>query len=279
MKNILIPTDFSKEAEYALDLGCQLANKANGNISLLHIIKHPEQVLLNTMGDIDLSDPKANEFIQQLINEAKNKMRDIRVGRSNCNLSGQVKIGDPKADLIESITSSDHDLIIVGTPRESDQPAGDHVIKIVRTARCPVITVKSPVNLKDINEIVFPANLLEDEGEVIEAITELQGLLKVPINVLKILTANDLPPDKHQLELMQSFAAKYSLNNYATSFDNAPTEPEGVLKFVSSRPGCLIALATHGRKGLAHYISGSVAEELALKAQHPVWTCVQKKAG
>ena len=39
MKKILIPTDFSKNAEHALKVAAQIAKKNNGEIILLHMLE------------------------------------------------------------------------------------------------------------------------------------------------------------------------------------------------------------------------------------------------
>ena len=43
MKKILIPTDFSDHAEYALKVAAQIARKNNGEIILLHMLELPHQ--------------------------------------------------------------------------------------------------------------------------------------------------------------------------------------------------------------------------------------------
>src|SRR5690606_10871280 len=41
MKKILVPTDFSDHAEYALKVAAQIARKNNGEIFLLHMLELP----------------------------------------------------------------------------------------------------------------------------------------------------------------------------------------------------------------------------------------------
>src|SRR4051812_43794763 len=43
MKRILVPTDFSKHAEYALKVAAQIARKNNSEIILLHMLDLPHQ--------------------------------------------------------------------------------------------------------------------------------------------------------------------------------------------------------------------------------------------
>ena len=41
MKRILVPTDFSKHAEYALKVAAQIAKKSGGEIFLVHMLELP----------------------------------------------------------------------------------------------------------------------------------------------------------------------------------------------------------------------------------------------
>ena len=41
MMRVVLPTDFSKSAEYALKVAAQIAKKNNGEIFLLHMLELP----------------------------------------------------------------------------------------------------------------------------------------------------------------------------------------------------------------------------------------------
>src|SRR5690554_4772465 len=64
MKKILVPTDFSEHAEYALRTAAQIAKKNNGEIYLLHMLELPSQAVDKISGgggDI----PKVMFFIKK----------------------------------------------------------------------------------------------------------------------------------------------------------------------------------------------------------------------
>ena len=63
MKRILVPTDFSKHAEYALRVAAQIAKKNNCEIILLHMLELPHQA-----GDALGSGHKIPEIIEKRIN-------------------------------------------------------------------------------------------------------------------------------------------------------------------------------------------------------------------
>lgn len=278
MKRILVPTDLSQEAYHALHLACQMAEKAHAELRLLHIVEHPKRVLLNTSGQIDLDEPEENTFIKELIVGTKGQMEQMAKRYQNIPIKIDVHIGDANTSVSQNIVTGDQDLIVMGTQGGYQKGVGSNTVKVVREASCPVITVKRRVYMSDLREIVFASNLQEEEPHVIEGLNELQQILDARIHILKVITANDLPATEADKELMNNFIRKYRLRNCDQSFIHAATEEEGVIKFTSNRPNSIIALGTHGRKGLAHIISGSVAEDLAHHASAPVWTSHIKKA-
>jgi nucleotide-binding universal stress UspA family protein len=50
MKKILVPTDFSEQAENALKVAAQMAKQFNGEIYLLHMLELPLQLVQPTSG-------------------------------------------------------------------------------------------------------------------------------------------------------------------------------------------------------------------------------------
>ena len=40
MKRILVPTDFSEQAAFAMDLACQMAHSSNIEIVAMHVLDH-----------------------------------------------------------------------------------------------------------------------------------------------------------------------------------------------------------------------------------------------
>jgi nucleotide-binding universal stress UspA family protein len=55
MKTILVPTDFSKPAQIALDVTVTLAKKAKASIVLLHVVEQPVSDSFNVEGEVDSS--------------------------------------------------------------------------------------------------------------------------------------------------------------------------------------------------------------------------------
>nr|WP_309597440.1 universal stress protein [Flavobacterium davisii] len=49
MKRILVPTDFSQHAEYALKVAAQFARKHNAEIYLIHLLELPDKEMIQLL--------------------------------------------------------------------------------------------------------------------------------------------------------------------------------------------------------------------------------------
>jgi nucleotide-binding universal stress UspA family protein len=60
--------------------------------------------------------------------------------------------------------------------------------------------------------------------------------------------------------------------NYKVHVYNDISEQEGTMNFAKDIGADMIAMGTHGRSGLAHLFSGSIAEDVVNKVECPMWT-------
>jgi nucleotide-binding universal stress UspA family protein len=59
----------------------------------------------------------------------------------------------------------------------------------------------------------------------------------------------------------------YTLNTYSDI-----SEVEGIINFAKSVSADLVAMRTHGRTGLAHIATDSIAEDVLNHIKCPIWT-------
>ncbi len=69
-----------------------------------------------------------------------------------------------------------------------------------------------------------------------------------------------------------SFILENNITNYTIDIYNDKVEEDGIIFFAQDIGADLIAMATHGRSGLLHLLSGSIAEDIVNHAKRPVWT-------
>ena len=73
-------------------------------------------------------------------------------------------------------------------------------------------------------------------------------------------------------EMMKAYARHFGLNDYSVYTRNDFYEQDGIINFAKEIKADLIVMSTHGRRGLAHLISGSITEDVVNHVQCPIWT-------
>ena len=75
MNKILVPTDFSKEAEIAIDLALQIAKKTGDTIKLIHVYEYPVTTAYTTM-DVGGPDPVEGELAREMVKQASKTLEE-----------------------------------------------------------------------------------------------------------------------------------------------------------------------------------------------------------
>ena len=73
---------------------------------------------------------------------------------------------------------------------------------------------------------------------------------------------------------MKEFSKRYKFRNITVHVFNDLNERDGIINFTEMINGDLIAIGTHGRKGIAHLLAGSTTEAVIKYVRWPVWTYV-----
>ena len=283
MKTILVPTDFSEQARYALSFAAQIARKGEGTkIIALHIIEGLGEHSFNTTGEVETGTGEEVIILNELNKRAHNTIRELISEKEfeGLDIEGQVEFGNPYKGISREIARCGADLVVMGTKGASgleEVLIGSNTEKVVRYSKCPVITLKAPVAIDEIKDIVLATNLKEDQTKLVAELKKLQALTGGTLHLVKVNTPNHFHTTRQMEEEFERFVNQHNLTDYTTNVYNEATEEDGILFFADTLHACLIAIGTHGRTGLLHLLSGSIAEDLVNHSKIPVWTLSMKK--
>ncbi|EPR70168.1 universal stress protein [Cyclobacterium qasimii] len=283
MKSILVPYDFSEEAEYAFELAQELATKAACKLKLIHIIEIPTSQNFNTMGEVSMGENFIDKiYMVDLVNKRKEQFKKLEEAHSGkaYKFSTSLSFGNPYAGISGEITEIEADLVIMGSKGSSGLEEiliGSNTEKVVRHSACPVITVKGQVSSDSIKKIVFASDFSENSKKVIKKLKVLQELLGAEIRLVKINTPNSFEKSVASMDKISAFIKANNLENAGIDIFNADSEEEGINEFADFIEADLIAMSTHGRTGFLHLLGGSIAEDVVNSSKKPVWTMKFKK--
>lgn len=278
MQTILVPFDFSDEAQHAFDLAQQIATKAQCKLKLVHIVEVPTTQSFSTMGEMNLDSAQLNQiYMIELVEKRKRQLNEIEEQHQNkpYQFTTRISFGNPYAGISKEIAEIKADLVVMGSKGSSgleELLVGSNTEKVVRHSLCPVITVKQPVNANDIKKIIFASDFSEENRIVIKNIKSLQELLGAELSLVKINTPSFFESSKDSRLKIKEFIDIHELMNTQTVIYNSGSEEEGIIEFAEEIDADMIAMATHGRTGFLHLLSGSIAEDVVNHARRPVWT-------
>lgn len=140
LKKILVPTDFSACAADALRLAQEIAQKFEGTITLLHVYQIPAYPLAE---GTYVGGPQVTAEIVKDILAALERAKD-EAGAS-VPISTQIAEGVPYLEVARVAREGHFDLIVIGTHGRTGLRhllLGSVAERVVRTASCPVLTVR-----------------------------------------------------------------------------------------------------------------------------------------
>jgi len=282
MKKILIPTDFSAEAQNAAEVGRTLAKKFNAELVFLNSIEITSSETINVSGgpsNIDSftdsmlvheSIKRANVEMERLVDVSK--YRGIAVSKI-------IRLGSPFMHINELVEEEGVDFIVMGTKGASglnEVLIGSNTEKVVRRAKCPVLSVKGEVDEAVFKSIVYATEMSENEDGVVATLKEFQAAYDAKINIVWINTPNNFQADRTTKALLHKFATKHQLSNYEVFVFNDIIEEDGIRHFADEINGGLIVMGTSSHTGLSRIIRGSIAEDMVNHAKRPVLTVSMK---
>jgi universal stress protein A len=147
IRKVLVPVDFSECSKAALDYAIYFGKALKiSTVDVLHVWKPPSFI------DADTKLQTANGPVRTLIDfarsEAGKAMQDFLsyvAQEGGYEVRGRLELGEPYQKILEVAGSEQYDLIIMGTHGEEARARlGSIAEKVVRHARCPVVTIRTP---------------------------------------------------------------------------------------------------------------------------------------
>lgn len=281
MKKILVPCDFSDCAIEAFKFALDLAARSNGEVSVVKVIDLPV-VYEATFG---MPPYVLNPgFVKELDDDAQGSFLKLneKFGRSGASVHFTVLHGPITSMLRDFIEDKKIDQVVMGTHGASGMKeffVGSNTEKIVRFSKAPVFAIKKAMAIDSIKNIVFPTLLELDQPGLAASVMALQKFFNAKLHLLLVNTPSNFRTQQEQKEAMEEFAKHYGFDNYTLNSRNDTSfEPDSILRFATEIQADLIAMGTHARKGISHFLIGSAAEDAVNHLSCPIWTCaIQNK--
>lgn len=283
MKKILVPTDFTSTAENAVETARLLAKKNDAEILFINVIEINSGESLNTTGGAGASGSFSDGIIiQESIKRSEDEMvRLVDVSKfQGIKASYEIRLGNPFRHIFSAVDDQNIDFIVMGTEGASGLSEiiiGSNTEKVVRKAKCPVLSVKKSLNENNFKDIVYATNFGSNEGDVVAALKDIQNDFGSNIHLVWINTPNDFKSDATTRPLLNKFVKEHDIKKCTTHVYSDIIAEDGIRNFAEYMNAGLIVMGTNSYTGLSRLIRGSVAEDMVNHAVRPVLTVSMKE--
>ncbi|MBK9223971.1 MAG: universal stress protein [Flavobacterium sp.] len=272
MKRILVPTDFSDHAEYALRVAAQIARENNSEIVLLHMLELPHQASDAVGSGHDI--PEIMFFKNKVISNLEELMEvDYLEGIT---VSEIIQFEKAFEGILAVSKTNNIDFIVMGSHGSGgfqEMFIGSNTEKVVRFSDVPVLVIKNKTDNFKADNFVFASDFSQEIKKPFKQLLEIAGLFNSKLNLVMINTPSSFKPTHIAEKIMNDFIKEFNYPNYSLHIYNDVNVEKGILNFANSVKADLIGMCTHGRRtGFAHFFNGSVSEDLVNHAIRPVIT-------
>lgn len=266
MKTILIPTDFSEDSLYGLEIAASIARKFK---AALHLFNAAETGSYYFASDPLFIAPPAAVMIEGidsgLLKKSREKLEAIRKKKQLSGLKVSISCAtttNVHEAILEYAGKIKADIIIMGSKGSGSLAGvllGSTAERVVRFSEKPVLVVpvkqKKPVP----KLLVFASDFKDEAYGIFPFIKNFAKIFSSQIHLLKINTSDKFNRTMDDELMISNFNKKFGTKYHYRIYNDYMKE-EGILNYCDENNADIIAIGTHGKKGLRRFFSEDVSE-------------------
>jgi nucleotide-binding universal stress UspA family protein len=266
---ILIPTDFSVQAEFAYLMVKKLEEKTPVDIHFLHVMNVPDTVTMDNGGNIQTCGEIDVNYVIKQKEIAERKLANLKTLYGN-DINSHFVLGKVTDGILNFAQSNHFDLIVMGTKGAwglKEKLSGSETQIIARKSKIPVLSLMCDRSDLSIQNILLVHNFNHPAKEDLQLMHKLIAAFNTKFHLLQI-TSGNIEAEKAVVESnMKMFAELNGISNYECHLINDKDVENGVVHFNQMNNMDIICIGTHGKGGLFHQ---SATEKLINHLYKPI---------
>jgi nucleotide-binding universal stress UspA family protein len=251
---ILIPTDFSVQAEFAYLMVKKLEEKITTDIHFLHVLNVPDTVTMDAKGEIQTCGEIDVNYVLKQKEIALRQLENLKALYGN-QINVHLVLGKTTDAILNFSNSNAFDLIVMGTKGASgikEIVSGSEAQVIARKTQIPLLSLMCDRSDLQIENVLLVHNFINPKNEGLTLLNKLIKAFSTKVHLLQI-TSGQVESEKTKAEAdMKQFAELNDIENYACHLINDKDVENGVIHFNQMNNMDLICIGTHGKGGLFH---------------------------
>ena len=254
---ILIPTDFSVQAEFAYLMVKKLEEKTSIEVHFLHVLEVPDTVTMDANGDIQTCGEIDINYVLKQKEIAERKLANIK-SMYGTHIQTHLVLGKTTDAILKFSEFNHFDLIVMGTKGAwglRETLSGSETQIIARKSKIPLLSLMCDRSDLKIQNILLVHNFSNPVQEDTKLLRKLIKAFEPKVHFLQI-TSGKVEADYSSVEAnMKRFATLNNITNYDCHLINDKDVENGVIHFNQMSNMDIICIGTHGKGGMFHQIA------------------------
>ena len=278
MKKILVPTDFSKNAENAFDYAIELSQNESVTIVLIHCFyvmytspEFPMELMVEQSNSIKInSDEQLKELSKKVLKYPSLKCEYLSI-------EGFIVVS-----IKDIIKKKKIDLVVMGTKGASgisEVLIGSNTAKIITKLDCPVIAVPEKAIYHGIKKVAYATNYLSSDITTLKKLVEFIKKFKSKVEIIHI--ADEECNKECEKEYMTKFSQKvekkitYKAISYQLIFGDKIEEK--LAQYMKKETIDMLAISTKHKNLFERIFTKGITKKLAYHTSIPLIVFHYKK--
>lgn len=271
MKTILVPTDFSKDADNACRFAIEIAKKTKAKIILMHAFETPVLYSEMPMVSAELSYGALHDNALSKLKKYHDKIRPVSNG---IKIELILQQGLASARISEIAVEKKADLIVVGTTGKSAVERvvmGSNTRRVIHTAPCMVLAIPPKAKYTGFDKIIYATDLTDDNLKHTAALLPFAKTFNSEILFLKIdnvlLGGNEDEEIRKITVRIKKFVKYPRMSGYMCLDTNVA---KGINYFLKNKKADCLAMYTHHRNAFQAIFNTSITDKVAVHNSIPL---------
>ena len=252
--NILIPTDFTVQAEYAYLMVKRLEEKIQVRTHFLHVLQVPDTVTMDASGNIQTCGEIDTNYVLKQKDIAERKLSNLKSLYGD-NIETHLVLGKTTDAILDFSSSQQFDLIVMGTKGSwgiMETLSGTETQIVARKSKTPVLSLMCDRSDLKIHNLLLVHNFSKPAKEDTDLLHKLIKSFDTKVHMLQISTSKHPLVQTEVVSNMNKFAELNNIINYECHYLDDKDLESGVVHYNQMSDMDIICIGTHDKPGIFH---------------------------
>ncbi len=267
-KPILVPTNFSPQADIAFKQSVYFSAKTNADVCLMHVIPSLKK-LENNIDSVDMIQIKMQKIFDSLYQKAGGK------------LFSRIETGKVITKILSVERELKPEYIFIGTDIKS-KPSSSTTIKLINNVDCPLVVFTRRSDKTRCDKIVLPLDLTKETKQKIDQTIKIAKIYNSEVHIVSATKTDDeiiCDKIKQQIKNVKTTFTRLGIS-CVTSLLHTKNDIEimanAINDYADDINADLIVIMTRQEKKIQKFFVGSMAIKLIRKSTVPIM-CISPK--